>query len=438
VQRIVFLSVGVTSGACAPLQLRGQLAFRRLRQRLSCLHADKCASALLSLATLAPLTFLALLPFLTLLATLAVLALLAALPLLTWLATLAVLTLLAALAFLTWLALLAALAVLLAAILFRHVELLRCGNRLIADTGFRQWACRDRAAMGARAALFEAAPATAARGNVGCCRWLTSPENLMQPTTLGPNLTGASLAPESIEAMQQACAELSAFDIIDTSATDAQKLAFAAEADAVGSVPKPPSIKGLTKSAILTVKGGEPTIFLDKLGERLAYERTGTRLYDALIVKYKAAQQLLPDALPAATGDAADAAAAEPAESTLLRIRNEELSHFRLLSEAIVAMGGDPTSVTPCADVAAVASAGYMQVLNDPRTTLAQCLNAMLAVELADNAGWELLASLADAAGEDELAGRFLGALSEEHQHLAIIKSWLTTIVCAEPEPAVV
>jgi hypothetical protein len=70
-----------------------------------------------------------------------------------------------------------------------------------------------------------------------------------------------------------------------------------------------------------------------------------------------------------------------------------------------------------------------MQVLNDPRTTLAQCLNAMLAVELADNAGWELLASLADEAGQSDLAGRFLGALGQEQQHLAIIKGWLTAIV---------
>jgi hypothetical protein len=70
-----------------------------------------------------------------------------------------------------------------------------------------------------------------------------------------------------------------------------------------------------------------------------------------------------------------------------------------------------------------------MQVLNDPRTTLAQCLNAMLAVELADNAGWELLASLADEAGQDELAGRFLAALGEEQEHVAIIKAWLSAIV---------
>jgi hypothetical protein len=98
-------------------------------------------------------------------------------------------------------------------------------------------------------------------------------------------------------------------------------------------------------------------------------------------------------------------------------------------------MGGDPTAQTPCADVMAVASSGFMQVLNDPRTTLAQCLNAMLAVELADNAGWELLASLADQAGQSELAGRFLGALGQEQEHLTIIKAWLTALLSEGSAP---
>jgi rubrerythrin len=86
----------------------------------------------------------------------------------------------------------------------------------------------------------------------------------------------------------------------------------------------------------------------------------------------------------------------------------------------------------------AVASSGFMQVLNDPRTTLAQCLNAMLAVELADNAGWELLASLADDMGETDLAGRFLGALAQEQEHLLIVKQWLTALVVEDPKPTVI
>ena len=253
----------------------------------------------------------------------------------------------------------------------------------------------------------------------------------MQPTSLGHNLTGAAQSPSAVRAMTEAADTLTPFSEIDTSDMEAQKIAFIDEADAVGSVPLPASIKGVAKAGVAKLKGGQPTIFLDKLGERLAYERAGTRLYDALIVKYRAAQGAGGDVLPPAdtlVSDDARAASEDPVE-TLERIRADEFEHFTLLCEAMIAMGGDPTAQTPCADVTAVASSGFMQVLNDPRTTLAQCLNAMLAVELADNAGWELLASLADEAGQNELAGRFLAALGQEQEHLAVIKAWLSAVV---------
>lgn len=263
----------------------------------------------------------------------------------------------------------------------------------------------------------------------------------MQPTSLGPNMTGATLAPAALAAMTQATDELTPFDEIDTSEMESRKLAYIEESDAVGSIPVPATLKGVAKSGLSKLKGKHPGVFLDKLGERLAYERTGVRLYDALLLKYASAAQLGEgEVLPAIQleGEDGQARAAESSEQMLNRIRSEELQHFQLLTDAIVKMGGDPTSMTPCADVAALASSGFMQVLNDPRTTLAQCLNAMLAVELADNAGWELLASLADDIGEADLAGQFLGALAQEQEHLHIVKQWLTGLVVEEPKPAAV
>lgn len=264
----------------------------------------------------------------------------------------------------------------------------------------------------------------------------------MQPTTLGPNMTGATLAPAAVAAMTQATEELTPFEEVDTSEMESQKLAYIEESDAVGSIPVPTSSKGTAKSGSSKLKGKNPGVFLDKLGERLAYERTGARLYEALILKFNAATQMAGgDVLPPIRlegQDGAEARAAETAEQVLHRIRSEELEHFQLLSEAVLAMDGDPTSQTPCADVTALASSGFMQVLNDPRTTLAQCLNAMLAVELADNAGWELLASLADDLGESDLAGQFLGALAQEQEHLVIVKQWLTGLVYEDPKPSAI
>jgi hypothetical protein len=261
----------------------------------------------------------------------------------------------------------------------------------------------------------------------------------MQATSLGANRTGAATSPAAVEAMNQAADDLTPMTFIDTSDLEAQKSTYVAEADAVGSVPSPATAKALVKSGLSAIKGGHPAVFLDKLGERIAFERSGTRLYDALIVKYRAARESGCDALPVARGtEQFSVPARESAEQTLARIRAEELDHFQLLCDAMRALGGDPTAMTPCADVSAVAASGLMQVLNDPRTTLAQCLSAMLTAEMTDNAGWELLIQLADKAGETELAGRFLGALGQEQEHLAIVKNWLTTIVADEPVASLV
>lgn len=258
----------------------------------------------------------------------------------------------------------------------------------------------------------------------------------MEATVTGMNRTGAALSPQGVKAMTAAADQLTPAGPIDTAAMDAERLACINEADAVGSIPPPASLKGAVKTGMAKMKGGAPSIFLDKLGERIAFERGGTRLYDALITKFQAVQQAGTEALPQAdqlmAGDGSGPLGSVRGESpleTLLRIRNEELMHFHMLAKCVTQMGGDPTAMTPCADVQATANMGIMQVLTDPRTTLAQCLNAILSAELTDNAGWELLIQLAENEGQDELAGRFLGALGQEQEHLAIVKGWLTNLM---------
>jgi hypothetical protein len=206
------------------------------------------------------------------------------------------------------------------------------------------------------------------------------------------------------------------------------------ESKSVGTVPPPMSLDGAVKAGIAKLQGGHPTVLLDKMGERLAFERTGTRLYDALIVKYLAASAadsgILPP--PAATGTA------ESASEALVRIRDEELAHFYLVKEAMESLGGDPTAQTPSADVAAVASMGLIQVINDPRTTLAHCLTALQTAELTDNAGWELLITLAGEAGQDELASQFERALEEERNHLRVVNGWLQALMSSPTTSAAV
>ena len=259
----------------------------------------------------------------------------------------------------------------------------------------------------------------------------------MQPTTTGLNRTGAIASEIRTQAMRDAVQELAPPHAIDLEPIKAQRMAYVREADAVGSIPAPASWKGMVRSSLKILGGGNPEVLLDKIGERIAFERAGTRLYDALIAKYEAVSRMAGGRLPPASavvpgdGDGAliTQLEGETALQTLMRIRAEELGHFHLLATAMTALGGDATAQTPCGDVIATASSGLMQVVSDPRTTLAQCLNAMLTAELTDNAGWELLIELADRAGEDDLAGEFLGALAEEQEHLLIVKSWLGALV---------
>lgn len=233
---------------------------------------------------------------------------------------------------------------------------------------------------------------------------------------IGMNRTGISTSP--IESKRL----LEAEDVLDPQfAGDPEefieiKTMSIAEADPLGSVPPPASLKGAVKTGVKMLTGARPQVFLDKLAERAAYERGGTRLYDALLVKFQTSDD-----------DHSGATLAE-----LAKIRADELMHFHLLVDAIRSLGGDPTAQTPSADLVGVETMGLMQVLNDPRTTFSDCLNAMLVAELTDVDAWTLLATLADAMGEDELAGRFRAALLEENQHLQKVRTWYQRSVMQE------
>lgn len=259
----------------------------------------------------------------------------------------------------------------------------------------------------------------------------------MQATTPGTNRTGAAVSKDQIKLMVDAVEDLSPPIPIDTTAIDAERLRYIADADSLGSIPPAALLKGTVKKTVAKLNGVSPSLLLNKIGERIAFERTGTRLYDALISKYLALSDAV-EAFQAVDGmqaedDAHEAIAlrraGEQPLDTLRRIRAEEHGHFLMLCDAMTRLGGDPTAQTPCADVAATASMGLMQVVTDPRTTLAQCLDAMLMAELTDNASWEMLVELAAQAEQRELAEQFLAALDAEEEHLVIVRGWLKALM---------
>jgi hypothetical protein len=222
---------------------------------------------------------------------------------------------------------------------------------------------------------------------------------------MGSNKTGLKSAPAEIPP---------AGALAPASNPDGQKIAelradYAEEAESVGTIPLPSNLKGAAAAAFEKLKGSRPEILIDKLGERLAFERTGTRLYDALLAKLDAA----PEALP------------EGARDELARFRAQEAEHFNLVADALETIGADSTAQTPCADVTGVASQGLLQAVSDPRTTIPQCLSVLLTAELTDNAGWELLIELAREHGQEEMEADFARAFQQEGLHLLRIREWV-------------
>jgi rubrerythrin len=233
---------------------------------------------------------------------------------------------------------------------------------------------------------------------------------------MGKNRTGMDMSPEDSKELLQGSARSTPTSEGDEGMLAAVRAEYIREAEGLGTVPPPGTMKGVMKAGADMLTGNRAHVLLDKMGERLAFERGGTRLYQGLITKCLAAPN---------GRDVVDL-------SMLEQIHNEEGRHAELLRTAIESLGADPTAMTPCADLAGVQSLGLMQAINDPRTTVAQCVNTILIAELADNAGWELLSGLAEEMGHSGLAQQFQQALEAEERHLVTVKGWLEQLTLNE------
>ena len=234
----------------------------------------------------------------------------------------------------------------------------------------------------------------------------------------GMNRTGIKTSPIDSRATAAGAEEGESTSIGGESLMAAVRLEMAERGEPVGSMPPPASLKGVAKSAMTVLKGESPTLLLNLLGERLAFERTGVRLYEAVI-----------DKLPAFAGDAGSAG---PTVADLRAIQEDELRHVDVVRRAIEKLGGDPTAMTPAADTGSVSMMGVLQVVCDPRAQLAQSLHALLTAELVDNDGWELLIQLARGLGQEAIAQSFAQARDQEHLHLVRVRAWVMSLAMRE------
>lgn len=214
-----------------------------------------------------------------------------------------------------------------------------------------------------------------------------------EATGIGRNRTGQQASPQLSQEMNDIVQPVRA-EAADASALTDVRLFYIREADPLGD---------------------RPQVFVDKLAERLAYERGGTRLYDAVIAKFIAHADELKDV----------------SLQELVEIRDEEASHAALIRTCIEQLGADPTAQTPSADLVGVATAGFLQAVTDPRTTLTQTLQVALAAELVDVASWETLILIAEEMEQDSMAQRFRKALEHENEHLAKVRGWFEGLTMA-------
>ncbi|WP_394823197.1 ferritin-like domain-containing protein [Pendulispora albinea] len=232
---------------------------------------------------------------------------------------------------------------------------------------------------------------------------------------MGTNRTGLGTSPIDAKAIVE-----SAEEGVPVAPGDGAELAalrgdYVRSAEPIGTVPPPTTVKGAATSAVQMLTGKQPVVLLDKLSARLAFERTGTRLYEALLAKMSVAKVPAPVSI-----------------ADVRRFHDEERAHFAMVDRAIERLGGDPTAQTPAADIEGVASMGLLQVISDPRTSVLQSLHALHIAELADNDSWELLVDLTTRMGQTEMAAEFQLALKEEAEHLATLRRWLSTAALQE------
>lgn len=235
-------------------------------------------------------------------------------------------------------------------------------------------------------------------------------------TNPGLNRTGLAASPMDAEKMMEVT-ELTEPSMpgVAEDALATRKL-YAKEAPAPhGTMPPPASLKEAAATVVKGLTGQKATVLLDKLGERLAFERAGTRLYEGLIAKF--------DVFGSWDGG--------PAREDLVRIHQDEHRHFLLVKSMIERLGSDPTTVTPSANVQAVASMGLVKVISDPRMNLKESIEAIAVAELTDNDCWANLAELLRASGHSELAEEAEEALLQEREHLSLVRDWIAASIAS-------
>jgi hypothetical protein len=138
---------------------------------------------------------------------------------------------------------------------------------------------------------------------------------------------------------------------------------------------------------------------MDKLLERLRFEKAGVDLYDLVIARVDG--ELPPDMM-----------------STLRDHRSEEAAHMEMLARHVLDLGGDPGAITPSVKVVEENASRLEAVVKSDNAKPIHRLQCLLDAELEDSVSWELLVALAREAGGADMVKDFLQAERRELEHV--------------------
>jgi rubrerythrin len=149
-------------------------------------------------------------------------------------------------------------------------------------------------------------------------------------------------------------------------------------------------------------------LLVDKLCERWVVERASEELHARAIEHARRDQSL---------GQLAE---------RLIDFQRHEKEHAEMLEALLRQLGREPSRESPSARVAGKETDGLLEVGRRDDAELPHVLQALLAAELIDVAGWELLVDLArDADLDAEWLRSIKTALAREKEHVHFVKTQL-------------
>ena len=158
-----------------------------------------------------------------------------------------------------------------------------------------------------------------------------------------------------------------------------------------------------------------PEKVIELLSERLAYERSGIKLYDAILKKVRRSRHTQLKKLV----------------KELESHRDQEVEHAEWCEENIRMLGGDPDEKTERTLLVETEAQGIEQIVFGD-APLSQMFHALNMAELGDNAGWAQLVGIAEQCGDEEARAEFQERLEHEEEHLRLTHKIIGMFVRAE------